>query len=161
MSWAIFSIFMAANALIIRQWPQADPWLNGSIGCLLGLVVALFVWHPLQRRVLGYLYFFEDVVCPLEKELKKAPLSEHFLLTGELNPRYREHVKGPNARKVMLFTIDGTAGVWAIALIYYASPSWCSLSFARTVFAVIGVLGLICAVRFVLCDGAFISRASD
>ena len=139
-SWAIFSLFMAANAIIARQLPHRDHWFSASFACAGGLAASI-VWRVLQGRVVWHLSFFEDVVWELEKKLG---LSGRFLLSSRHNLVNKKVCIRGLARSVMLLSIDGATVVWALALWYFARPDWCLLSW-RTILAALGVLGLLIA----------------
>jgi len=146
-SWAIFSLFMAANAILARQLPHRDHWFSASFACTGGLAASI-VWRVLQGRVVWYLSFFEEVVWKLESKLA---LPECFLLSSRHNTvNGKVHIRRL-ARSVMLLSIDGAAFVWAAALWYFARPDWCSPS-SRTILAALGVSGFLIAAIFLVYD---------
>jgi hypothetical protein len=147
-SWAIFSLFITANAIIARQLPHRDDhWFSASFACSGGLAASI-VWRVLQRRVIWHLDFFEDVVCELEKELA---LSAHFVLSSRRNLVKEKLCIRGLARSVMLLSIDGATVVWGAALWYFARPDCCSLS-CRTILATLGILGCVSGLLLVVCD---------
>jgi hypothetical protein len=118
LSWMIFSIFWAANALLLVALFQ-----NGDIHLtkIKWIVVPLFgillstTWFILENRILAYQIFYEDLVARLEKKLN---IHEDFLTNKNNNIYYEKIVKGnmcirakPMLKTLPIFGVMGWVGI--------------------------------------------------
>jgi hypothetical protein len=151
-SWTIYSIFWAGNALIATRLPAGNAWFHRSVLCLATMLSDSLIWHPIQRRCDAALGFLEALVSNLEAHL---PLAAEHRLSGWYNPLYTTEVKGPTgwARFVKIISIDVAVASWGFALVYCAFPGWClpghqgttTKYVCRIILAVIGLVGSLIA----------------
>jgi hypothetical protein len=96
--WAIFGTFWAANALLlVALFSQGDFPRHSAVGIIIsaaGTIVSV-AWFLIQRRAIGHLKRYEDIIAAIEEELG---IPADFRLSGD---RHRENFRGVAARKVM------------------------------------------------------------
>ena len=116
-TWTIFSIFWAAQVLLIGvlfQGPSFPPTpVAELIVCLFGVGMST-AWGLTQNRSLLHLERFEDVTARIEGKLQ---------IGGHLHPEHRltmdKRFRGPRARTVMRVCCWGTALAWLISSIIF------------------------------------------
>jgi len=77
-SWSIFGIFWAANAILLVALFQNGTMPHGTVGIVIALVGfgLSFVWHRIQNRALKYVEMYEAIIEKLEKPLTgRYPMS--------------------------------------------------------------------------------------
>jgi hypothetical protein len=112
-TWSIFGIFWAANALLLLALFTASDYLGAgrvvSIVSVVGIFTSL-VGLLLVHRALGYIGEYERVISDVEDILfEKYP---NFRLT--LKPKTKSRIGGIPARVVMHWAIAGFLGIWII-----------------------------------------------
>jgi len=129
--WTVFGHFWGANAILLVALFQNGGLPKPLVGILVALIgTALSVaWKIIQRRALGHLKFYEDVVKKLEEDLK-IPATD--TLSGWLNAElYKTHVESSTrwkAREVMNLCSASAVWIWAIgtcSFVFWGFVSYC------------------------------------
>ncbi len=119
-TWNIFGIFWAANAILL-----VALFSNGGIArlpvgiivCCVGSVMALSA-YLLQDRGLRFIEYYEATIENLERELKIEP---KFAISGRVNETgYKEHFRcSVRARTVMRRMDVAALAGWFAFLMYF------------------------------------------
>ena len=118
--WSVFGTFWAANAILLvalfstgklPESPFVGPAVS-AVGALLSLV-----WHLIQRRALGHLERFEDLVQRLEEQLAIKP---YLALSARINAdACRRFLKWPRARPLMQACSFVSTLSWFVFFLYF------------------------------------------
>jgi hypothetical protein len=117
-AWVIFSVFWAADAVLLVALfttGQAPMPLVGIVVCLIGFALS-YVWTVIEKRAIGYLRFYEKVVDALERQLNIPP---EFALSGAINERFRTEVTGPSTRPLVIWCGRISAILWIGGLLWF------------------------------------------
>ncbi|MGD0922788.1 MAG: hypothetical protein ABSA70_13630 [Terriglobia bacterium] len=118
--WSVFGTFWAANAILLVALFSAgklpeSPFI-GSVVAAVGAVMSL-IWHLVQRRALGHLARFEDVVHRLEEQLGISP---QLALSATINVDARDRfLRPPRARPLMQGCSFVSALSWFVFFLYF------------------------------------------
>ena len=118
--WTVFGVFWAANAVLLVALFTTGNLPGRPAGIIVsGVGVALSaVWWLIQRRAIGYLDFYGNVMRRLEERLLDE--NHEIALSGGLNSSvFGQTVNGPRVRPLMrlvclLFIIG-----WLVAVAYF------------------------------------------
>jgi hypothetical protein len=116
-TWTIFSIFWAAQVLLVGvlfQGPQFPPRpVVGLVVSVIGLAMSA-AWAITQDRSLMHLERFEDLTKLIEDELQKdGMLAWEYRLT--MSMRFR----GLRARDVMRVSCWGAVLAWFVSIVIF------------------------------------------
>jgi fatty acid desaturase len=113
--WTIFSIFFAANAVLLRSvftGTETAPWTPAMVVGGFGFAMSL-VWFFVQRRAFGHLRAWETIVRKLEDRLG-IPADVAF--SHSVNQQYRDALPCPRARCIMCLTPLVLALLWLVLM---------------------------------------------
>jgi hypothetical protein len=115
-TWSIFGIFWAANALLfIALFTASNKLLYGRVVLVVSFIgiFTSIIWFLLVHRALGHIAEYERVMWKIENFLfKEYP---KFRIT--LEPNAKTRIRGrPQARVVMRWAIRGFFVIWVIVL---------------------------------------------
>ena len=119
--WTIFGTFWATNAiLLVALFSAGDLPKAPAVGITVSAVGAglSIVWHLIQRRALGHLRRFEELVELLEKGLR---IPAELALSAKVNTSAYQRFLGGGvrARKLMVGCSLASTFLWIGALIYF------------------------------------------
>ncbi|MBI2980431.1 MAG: hypothetical protein HYY41_06380 [Chloroflexi bacterium] len=116
-SWSIFGIFWAANAILLVAVFQNGTVPHGTAGIIIALVGfgLSFVWHKIQNRALNYVIFYEAVIEKLERALK---IEGEYAVSGKISGEAWETIigRGIRVRQWMRGSTWVVMILWGIAL---------------------------------------------
>jgi len=115
--WIIFSIFAAAEAVLVDAFSSSDPGRPMMIVCIIGIASAVAWWCALHRA-LGHLAVHEELILKLENELKVPP---DFSISRERNPRLYGKLTGFRARTVMKVSAAAVTAAWLFMFLWTAA----------------------------------------
>jgi hypothetical protein len=110
-TWSIFGIFWASNALLLVAIFTSQGKYAITIVSLIG-VFTCCVWFILVHRALGHIKEYEAVMSGIEDILLKDRPA--FRLT--LPPNTKSKISGSQARVVMRWAIAIFLGIWIVGL---------------------------------------------
>lgn len=86
-SWTIFSVFWAANALLLVALFNGGKWPDDFVGAFISLFGSLLsaVWREMLIRGIGHCDRVEKLADKIERELHIKP---EFAMSAKLNPDY-------------------------------------------------------------------------
>lgn len=116
--WTIFSVFWAANAVLMVGLFTTGMFPEPPVGIAISAAGAIlsWLWFFIQRRAIGWLVYYEKIIQEIEQEHLAIP--REIALTGYLNDRkYKETIgQGIRVRPLMIVSGVVTATLWTIAL---------------------------------------------
>jgi hypothetical protein len=110
----IFSIFAAAEAVLIDAFFSSDPGRSMMIVCVIGIASSVAFWC-LLHRALGHLAIHEELILKLENALKVPP---EFSISRDRNPRLYGKLTGFRARSVMRVSAALVSGAWLLLFLW-------------------------------------------
>lgn len=118
--WSIFGTFWAGNAiLLVALFPNGAAPKNfaGIVISLVGVLLSL-VWGAIQRRALGHIERYEELMNKVEEKLK---IDCKFAVSAKLNEQlYDKYLKrGWKARNVMKASSIGAMVFWVLMLAFF------------------------------------------
>jgi len=119
-SWTVFGIFWAANALLLGSLATREVGPNRSTAILVALagVLTCSVWSVIQKRAVDFKSFYDAVIHRLEAQLLGGNLD--VALSGRLNDKLlHTHVRGLGARSLMKLCPFLALVAWLVALKYF------------------------------------------
>ncbi|MFA7157968.1 MAG: hypothetical protein WC299_01600 [Kiritimatiellia bacterium] len=119
--WTIFATFWGTNSiLLVALFNTGDIPSNPVVGIVIAAVGVLFsmIWHGIQKRALGHLIRYEELMCAIETKLRIPP---NLATSGEINREAFIANLGfsPKARTLMkLCSLTGVL-LWVFALVLF------------------------------------------
>ena len=110
-TWSIFGIFWASNAVLLVAIFTSQEKFALSIVSTIGIFTSC-VWYSLVHRALGHIREYERVMSDIEDILLKG--HQNFRLTLETNSKTR--ISGKQARAVMRWAIGVFLMIWILGL---------------------------------------------
>ncbi len=119
--WSIFGVFWGANAILLVALFTTGSLPSPAVGIVVSAVgVSLsFTWHIIQRRALGHLERFEELIRKLEEKLGFHP---DYAISVKINKKdYAQFLgKHPGLARALMkgCSLVGT-GLWALGFIIF------------------------------------------
>ncbi len=123
--WSIFGTFWGANAILLVALFTTGSLPNPAVGIVVS-AVGMFLsltWHIIQKRALGHLERFEELMRKLEAKLGFDP---NYAVSVKINKKDYEQFLGKHpgsARKLMQACSLVGIVLWALGFIFFLSRS--------------------------------------
>jgi len=119
-TWNIFGVFWAANAILLVVLFQNGEFPPNAIGMVIAGVGASlsWVWHLIQGRAIGHVKRHKNLMQKLEEDLK---IPREYAVSARINIDNYEKTpgKGIAARKIMPCCSFGVAILWTLAFLFF------------------------------------------
>jgi hypothetical protein len=118
--WTIFGIFWAANAVLLVALFNSGALPKRGVGLMVSLagVVLSTVWFLVERRIIGYLHFYEAIVERIELELR---VPSELALSASLNKGLHKVKVGQGVKieKIILGCATFSGVLWLVSIVLF------------------------------------------
>lgn len=109
--WSMFSIFWAANALLLVAIFTSNGTYVVSIVSAVGIFTSI-VWLMLLHRAIGHITIYENLMRDIENTL----LKDHSQFRLTLAPNAKSNINWPKAKVVWRWSVRIFLMIWILGL---------------------------------------------